>query len=138
MRMRIFLLLSAASLCNGECVQVGPPKFGRVEISAFSGLGERLPTLYVDLFEIGTHKSLKSQLNGVVAAKIPYGTYLISVSAPGFLRAERQFRLDQPEILVRVQLSFAAECAGFAEVRGRILSAQAKEGVQTGALRKKA
>jgi hypothetical protein len=125
MRTRILLLLSTALLCGGECVQVGPPKFGRVEVSAFSGLGDRLPTLDVDLIEIGTHKSLKSRLNRAIATKVPYGTYIVRVSAPGLRRSEHQIRLDQPEIAVRVQLSVSAECAGFADVHGRILSAQA-------------
>lgn len=117
---RLLLILSAALLCSGDCVQVGPPQFGRVEVSAFSVLGERLPTLDIDLIEVGTHKSLKSRLNGAVAAKIPYGTYLVRVSAPGFHRSEHEIRLDQPEILVRIQLSVAVECGGFAEVRGSI------------------
>jgi hypothetical protein len=117
---RLLLLLSAALLCSGECVQVGPPQFGRVEVSAFSILGERLPTLDIDLIEVGTHKSLKSRLNGAVGTKIPYGTYLVRVSAPGFRRSEHEIRLDQPEILVRIQLSVAIECGGFAEVRGKV------------------
>jgi hypothetical protein len=112
---RLLLILSAALLCSGECVQVGPPKFGRVEVSAFSILGERLPTLDIDLIEVGTHTSLKSRLNGPVATKIPYGTYIVRVSAPGFRRSEHEIRLDQPEILIRIQLSVAIECGGFRE-----------------------
>jgi hypothetical protein len=71
---RLLLILSAASLCSGECTQVGPPQFGRVEVSAFSFLGERVPTtLEIDLIQVGTHKSLKSRLNGEIATNIPYG-----------------------------------------------------------------
>jgi hypothetical protein len=117
---RLLLILSVALVCSGECVQVGPRQFGRVEVLAFSMLGERLPTLDIDLIEVGTHKSLKSRLNGAVAPKIPYGTYLVRVSAPGFRRSEHEIRLDQPEILVRIQLSVAIECGGFSEVRGSI------------------
>ena len=90
-------MLSSALLCSGECVQILFSQFGRVEVSAYSMRGERLSTLDIDLIEAGTHKSLKSQLNGAVAAKLPYGTYIVRVSAPGFRRSERQFRLDQPE-----------------------------------------
>jgi hypothetical protein len=122
---RLLLILSAALLCTGECIQVGPPQFGRIEVSAFSMLGERLPTLGIDLIEVGTHKSLKSRLNGVVATKIPYGTYLVRVSAPGFRSSAREFRLDQPEILVRIQLSVSVECGGLAEVRGSVHPAPA-------------
>jgi hypothetical protein len=122
---RLLLILSAALLCSGECIQLGPPQFGRIEISAFSMLGERLSTLDIDLIEIGTHQSVKSRLNGAVATKIPYGTYIARVSAPGFRRSEREFRLDQPEILVRIQLSVAIECGGLAEVRGGLHPAPA-------------
>ena len=117
---RLLLILSAALLCSGECVQVGPPKFGRVEVSAFSILGERLPTLDIDLIEVGTHTSLKSRFSGTVATKIPYGTYIVRVSAPGFRRSEQEIRLDQPEILIRIQLSLAIECGGFSAVRGSV------------------
>lgn len=64
-------MFSVALLCSGECVQVGPQQFGRVEVSAFSIPGERLSTLDIDLLEVGTHKSFKSLLKGAVAAKIP-------------------------------------------------------------------
>jgi hypothetical protein len=117
---RLLLILSAAWLCSGECVRVGPPRFGRVEVSAFSILGKRLPVLNIDLIEVGTHKSLKSRLNGAEATKVPYGTYLVRVSAPGFRSSEREVRLDQPETLVRMQLSVAVECGGFAEIRGAL------------------
>src|SRR5579871_4687181 len=102
---RLLLILSAAWLCSGECVKVGPAQFGRIEVSAFSILGDRLPTLDIDLIEAGTQKSLKSLLNGAVATKIPYGTYLVRVSAPGFRRSEREIHLDQPDLSVRIQLS---------------------------------
>ena len=44
----------------------------------------------------------------------------MSASAPGFRRSEHEIRLDQPEILFRIQLSVAIECGGFREVRGSI------------------
>jgi len=122
---RLLLVLSAALLCSGECITVGPPQFGRVEVSAFSILGERLSILDVDLIEVGTHKSLKSRLNGAVAAKIPYGAYLVRVSAPGFRGSEREIHLDQHEILVRMQLSVSIECGGFEEIRGTLRHASA-------------
>jgi len=112
--------MSAAWLCRGECVQVGAPQFGRLEVSAFSGIGERLPNLDIDLIEVGSHKSLKSRLNGAVATKIPYGTYLVRVSAPGFRTSEREIHLDQPELLVRMPLSVSGECIGFAQIHGTI------------------
>ena len=88
-------------------------------------LGERLTYPDIDLIEAGTHKSLKSRFNGAVATKIPYGTYIARVSAPGFRRSEREFRLNQPDSLVRIQLSVAIECGGFADVRGGIRPAPA-------------
>lgn len=120
---RVLLVFSAAWLCYGECVQVGPPRFGRIEVSAFSILGERLSTLDIDLIEVGSQRSFKSQIKGAVATKIPYGTYLVRVSVPGFRRSEREIHLDQPEVSVRAQLSVSIECGGFAEIRGSIHSA---------------
>jgi len=120
---RFLLILSAALLCSGECVQVGPPQFGRVEVSAFSLLGERLPNLGIDLIEVGTQKSLKSHVHGAVATKVPYGTYVLRVSASGFRSVQRELRLNQPEILVRIQLPVSIECGGFAEIGGAIYPA---------------
>ena len=120
MGIRLLLILSVTWLCSGECVRVGPAQFGRVEISAFSVLGERLSSLDVDLIEVGTQKTLRSKLKGTVAKKLPYGTYLMRVSAPGFRRSERQIILDQSELLVRIQLSISIECGGFAEIRGTL------------------
>jgi len=120
MGLRLLLILSAALLCSGECVQVGPPKFGRVEVSAFSLRGERLPTLDIDLIEVGTHKSLESRFNGAAATKIPYGRYVVKVSAPGFRRSEHEIVLDQPELLVRTQLAVAIECGDLTEVHGSV------------------
>lgn len=127
MGIRLILIFGTALLCHGECVQVevGPPQFGRVEVSAFSNLGERLSPLDIDLIEVGTNKSLKSKVQGAVATQVPYGTYLVRASVPGFRRSEREIHLDQPEVLVRMQLSTGAECAGFAEIRGSIHSAPA-------------
>lgn len=76
--------------------------------------------LDIDLIEVGTHTSLNSQFNGTVAAKIPYGTYLVRVSAPGFGRSEREIHLDQPEVLLRMRLSVAIEYAGFSQIRGTL------------------
>jgi hypothetical protein len=114
---RLLLALTVAWLGHAECIRVGPPQFGRVEVAAFSGLGERLPVLDIDLIEVGTHKSLKSHLKGSVVEKIPYGTYLVRVSAPGFHSSQREILLDQPEVSVRIQLSVAMECADFEEIR---------------------
>lgn len=71
MRARV-LLLSAALLCDGECVVVGPPR------------------------------------------------YTLRIGAPGFRSAERELRLDQPEVSVRTQLSVAVECGGLAEMGGAV------------------
>jgi hypothetical protein len=119
----LILVLSAALLCSGECIVVsGPPKFGRVEVSAFSASGERLPTIDVDLIAAITNRSFKPQIKGAAAAKIPYGLYTVRVSAPGFRRSERQLFVNQPEVFVRMQLSVAIECGDLAEAHGMIHS----------------
>jgi len=55
-----------------------------------------------------------------VAKKIPYGTYTLRVSAPGFRGVQRDFRLDQTEVSVRTQLSVSVECGGFAKIGGSV------------------
>ncbi|MCC6233869.1 MAG: hypothetical protein IT580_14575 [Verrucomicrobiales bacterium] len=89
-------------------------------MAAFSGTGERLTHIGVDLVEAGTKKSFGSQFHGAVAAKIPYGTYTLRVSAPGFRSHYRELRLDQPEVSIRSQLSVSLECGGYAEIRGSV------------------
>jgi hypothetical protein len=118
MGIRFLLILSAAFLCSAECVQVGPLQFGRVNVSAFSVLGERLPNLSIDLIEAGTGKSFKAQFRGAVAENIPYGTYRLRVWSPGFRSFERELRLYQPEVSLRTQLSVSVECQGLAEIAG--------------------
>jgi hypothetical protein len=105
----------------------GPPKYGRVELLAFSALGEQLSTLDVDLISVVTHQSFKRQIKGAVASKIPYGRYTVRVSAPGFRRSERQILLDQSEVFVRMQLSVAVECGEFAAAHGTIHSISAPD-----------
>ena len=119
MRSTIFLMFAAALLCSAECTQVQPAGDARVEVSAFSLLGERIANAGVDLIEVGTRKSMRSEFRGTVA-RIPYGTYMLRVSAPGFRASERELRVDQPEVLVRIPLSVARECEGFAELGGSV------------------
>jgi hypothetical protein len=117
---RSFVILAVALLCSGECIQVGPRGYGRVEFSAFSSIGESIPNASFDLLEAGTQKSLRAQLHGGVAENLPYGTYLLRIQAQGFRSAQRQFLLDQPVVSVRVPLSVSVECGGFAEIGGTI------------------
>ncbi len=119
MRAKLFLMLSTALLCSGECIQVGPPQFGRIEIQAFSSL-ERLPNFEIDLVQVGSGKSLTSKFHGAVASRIPYGLYRVRVSAPGFRSIERELLLDQPALVVRAQLTVSMECGGSAQIDGSI------------------
>ena len=98
----------------------GPTQYGRIEFSAFSLIGERLPLIAIDLIEAGIRKSLKSKVHGAVAKRIPYGTYRMRISAPGFRPIEREVRLDQPEVSIRAQLPVSVECGTLAEISGLI------------------
>jgi hypothetical protein len=115
---------AAAVLCSGECVTVEPKGFGDVEVSAFSAIGERIPNAVIDLIEVGTRKSLKGSVRGAIAPKVPYGTYTLTVSAPGFHFVTRQLRVDQTRMWVRTQLSVAVECGEFASLTGSIRNPQ--------------
>src|SRR5258706_13646088 len=107
---KLFLILSAALVCRGECVQVGPTQYGHVEVLAFSILGERIPNPAIDLIEVGSRKSLTSKFHDALSSRIPYGWYMLRVSAPGFRSVERELHLDQPEFSLRIPLSVSAEC----------------------------
>jgi hypothetical protein len=117
---KLVLLWSIALFCAGECVEIGPPKFGRVEVSAFSLIGERLANLRIDLRESGTDKSVNSLFRDSVANKVPYGTYVMRVSAPGFRSVQREVRLLQADLQIRAQLSVSVECSRFHEITGSV------------------
>jgi hypothetical protein len=117
---KLFLLASIALLGASECVQVGLPKFGRIEVSAFSILGERLANLRIELRDSGTNKSVDSLFSGSIAKKVPYGTYVMRVSAPGFRSVQREVRLYQPDLQIRSQFSVSVECGGFHEITGTV------------------
>ena len=119
-RIRLFLLLAAALLCSGECIQIGPPPFGRIEVQAFTTPGERLANIVIDLIEVGSGKSLTSKFHGAEASRIPYGFYRVRISAPGFRSMERELLLDQPALTLRTQLTVSMECGGFAKIDGSI------------------
>jgi hypothetical protein len=120
MQTTILLILAAVLLCRAECVDVRPQRYGRVEVSVFSFLGERIPNPTIDLIEAGTRKSLKAEFRGSIATRIPYGSYTLRASAPGFQSTQLQLRLDQPEVIIRTPLSVRIECDGFAEIAGSI------------------
>jgi len=121
MHAKFLLMISTALICSGECVEVGLPQYGRIEVSAFSLIGERIPNIAVDLIELGTQKSLKSKIHGAVATAIHYGTYRMRVSAAGFRTVERDVSLLQPEVSIRIQLPVSVECGGAsAEISGSI------------------
>lgn len=86
----------------------------------FSSLGERIPNPTIDLIEAGTQKNLRAEFRGSIATRIPYGSYTLRASAPGFQSTQLQLRLDQPEVIIRTQLSVGIECGGFAEIAGSI------------------
>src|SRR5947199_348677 len=82
MRAKFFLILTAALVCSGECVQVGPQQYGRIEVLAFDILGERIPNPAIDLIEVGSRKSITSKFHdGAMSSQIPYGQYTVRVSA---------------------------------------------------------
>jgi hypothetical protein len=107
-------------LVAGECVQLEPPKFGSIEVSAYSVLGEQLSDVRIELRQSWTGTSLASLVKGAVANKVPYGTYTLRVWSPGFQSEQREVRLFQPGLQVRVQLSVSVECGSFNEITGSI------------------
>ena len=99
-------------------MNVEPRQFGRVNFEAFSFLGERLPNVSIDLVEVGGPQSLKRNINGTTATKVPFGLYEARVWSPGFKSARREFRLNDSEISIRVQLALSMECSVLHELGG--------------------
>jgi hypothetical protein len=117
---RLVFLWGITLICAGECIQVEPQRFGRIDVSAFSALGDRISNLGIELRESGTGKDLSSLFKGTVADKVPYGTYTIRVWAPGSRSARREVQVMQPEEWIRMQLSVAMECSTLHEITGFI------------------
>ena len=110
MRAGFFLLSITALLCGTECFHVEELRFGRVEISAFSTLGEK-----------GTEKDYSDAFHGGTAEAVPYGRYLLRLYAPGFgSSTERELRVFQPKLSVRTQFALGIGCPELSEVSGAV------------------
>ena len=107
---KAFLMLLAALVCGGECVTVVPQQYGRVEVLAFTAIGDRITNLTIDLIQVVSRKSFTSEFRDGVANRIPFGWYTARISSPGFHSIERELHLDQPEFSRRTQLNVALEC----------------------------
>ena len=118
MRITVLSLLCTALLCFGECVKVEPQEFGLLKFEAFSVLGERLSNISVDLVEVGSKQSFRSHVNGSTVGMIPFGLYEARVWAPGFRTARREVRVNDRDVLVRVQLAVSIECDALHELAG--------------------
>ncbi len=114
-------LLSIVCLCAGECVDNRPQQFATVEVYPHMIVGQ-LQDAFIDLIEVGSRKSFRSNFRGSTALRIPYGEYILRVQAPGFKHVERNLRVLQPVVTVRTMSRVASECFEHPSIEGTIQS----------------
>jgi hypothetical protein len=115
MPVRLWLALFAPLICAGQT-----PKTGRIEVQAFDFIGRPLRNISVDLAALGRQAGPAVEFQGAVAERVPYGTYKIRVGAPAYAAVERDIRLNQAELAVRVELPLPMEGHDYASVSGSI------------------
>ncbi|HET8550844.1 MAG TPA: carboxypeptidase-like regulatory domain-containing protein [Bryobacteraceae bacterium] len=110
MRVVGFSLLLAVASWGAECIFVGPVQHGTIKVAAFDITGALMPRVQVEVLELGTNRVLhKGSSEGRVEG-VRFGIYRIRISAPGFYSTERDVRLQEPELILRAQLSLGEEC----------------------------
>jgi hypothetical protein len=103
MKKRIVLTFSvAAVLLCGECMQVPETRESRLQVLATDLTGAPISDVEIELTPIGgvgttTKTSTKE-------SSVLYGDYQLRAYARGFAYARRELRIQQPEMLVRIEL----------------------------------
>ena len=102
MRKRLLLVFSIAVLLFGECVQGPETRKSRLQVFATDLTGAPISDLEIELTPVGgSGGAIKT--NGK-ETQVLYGNYQLRAYARGFAYARRELRIQQPEMLVRVEL----------------------------------
>jgi hypothetical protein len=113
----VLLLLTAATAWT-ECVTVAESRDGSIDALAFSSIGKEIVSPRTELIDPTTNKIMRSSRGRF--ERVPYGTYVIRVSAPGFRSEQREIRVNQSELTVRFQLGLGRECGDYSSLKGSV------------------
>ena len=119
MRKRLLLVFSTAVLLFGECVQGPETRKSRLQVFATDLTGAPILDVDIELTPVdGSGHAIET--NGK-ETQVLYGSYQLRAYAQGFAYAGRELRIQQPEMLVRVELPVGSiGCPPPAEIGGRI------------------
>jgi len=123
----LFLAFSIAVLLFGECVQGPETRKSRLQVLATDLTGAPISDVEVELMPIsGVADTIKT--NGK-ETQVLYGNYQLRAYAKGFAHARRELRIQQPEMIVRVELQVGSiGCPPPpAEILGRITRSDASK-----------
>src|SRR5215469_8978041 len=120
MSKRLLLVVSTAALLFGECVQGPETRKSRLQVFATDLTGAPISDVEIELTPVGGGgDTIKT--NGK-ETQVLYGNYQLRAYAKGFAYARRELRIQQPEMLVRVELPIGSiGCPPPAEIGGRIM-----------------
>lgn len=96
------MMCSTAVLLFGDCVQGPETRESRLQVFATDLTGAPIADFEIELTPVGgVGNTIKT--NGA-GTRILYGDYQLRAHAKGFAYARRELRIQQPEMLVRVEL----------------------------------
>jgi len=102
MSKRLLLMFGTAVLLFGECVQRRETRKSRLHVFASDLTGAAISNVEIELTPIsGAGDRITTSGK---EARVLYGDYHLRVRAEGFGYARRELRIQQPEMLVRVEL----------------------------------
>jgi len=121
MKKRLLLIFSAAVLLSGECIQGPETRKSRLQVFAIDLTAAPISDVEIELTPLGGGKSIKTTAK---ESRVLYGDYQLRAYAKGFAYARREIRIQQPEMLVRIEMPLGSiGCPPPpAEIGGRIKS----------------
>jgi len=122
MKKRLLLIFSAAVLLSGECIQGPETRKSRRQVFAIDLTAAPISDVEIELTPLGGGgESIKTTAK---ESLVLYGDYQLRAYAKGFAYARRELRIQQPEMLVRIELPLGSiGCPPPpAEIGGRIKS----------------
>ena len=91
-----------AALLPGDCIQVPEIQQGRVRVVATDQTGAPISDVHVEFKSASSGVTIEANSEDLL---ILYGDYRLRVTAKGFISAQREVGLYQPETVVRIELA---------------------------------
>lgn len=95
-----FLAAASAPSVDAECIQIGEPQSGELEVTALDSVGSPIANLAIQV-EGFERRYIRAGENRV---RLPYGRHRVSVSAPGFEGHKADVDVYTPSVTLRVEL----------------------------------